>query len=120
MDPDPDPGGTKTCGSRSGLGSKSAPLLLTQNRFEYLLGPLCPQLVLGLGHESAELGGQSGRLRFQLRHLQAGLEKTRFKKNPAQCFFCCFFGFFFLVFGFFYTFAQKREFLGFLQFQEYF
>jgi hypothetical protein len=42
---------------------------------------------------------------------QAGLEKTRvLKKKPAQ--------WVFLVF--FYIFAQKREFLGFFQFQEYF
>ncbi len=47
--------------------------------------------------------------------LKAGLEKTRvfLKKKPAQWFFIVFFGFL----GFFYTFAQKREFLGFLQFQ---
>ncbi len=47
--------------------------------------------------------------------LQAGLEKTRvLKKNQPRFFF----GGFFLVF--FYIFAQKREFLGFFQFQEYF
>jgi hypothetical protein len=39
------------------------------------------------------------------------------KKKPAQWVFW-FFGFLFF-FGFFYTIAQKREFLGFLQFQEY-
>jgi hypothetical protein len=40
--------------------------------------------------------------------LEAGLE------NPAQWAFLGFFGFV----GFFYIFAQKREFLGFFQFQE--
>jgi hypothetical protein len=59
----------------------------------------------------------------------AGLEKTRaVLKSPAQWGFLVFFGFFgfFLVFGFlgffgfFHIFAQKREFLGFFQFQEYF
>jgi hypothetical protein len=41
------------------------------------------------------------------------------KKKPAQWFFFCFF--LSLVFGFFlYIFAQKREVLGFFQFQEYF
>ncbi len=50
--------------------------------------------------------------------LDAGLEKTRKKKKPAQWFFWGFLG----SFGFFvfYTFSQKREFLGFFQFQEYF
>jgi hypothetical protein len=43
--------------------------------------------------------------------LQAGLEK-----NPAQWFFLFFWG----VFRAFYIFTQKREFLGFSQFQEYF
>jgi hypothetical protein len=54
----------------------------------------------------------------------AGLEKTRvFKKKPSPVgffgFFCVFwfFGFFFGFFGFF---AQKRGFLGFFQFHEYF
>jgi hypothetical protein len=49
--------------------------------------------------------------------LQAGLEK-----KPAECFFFFFFGFFgfYGFFGFFYIFAQKRKFLGFFQFQEYF
>jgi hypothetical protein len=53
---------------------------------------------------------------------QAGLEKTRvfFNKNPAQwVFFCFVFGFLGFL-GFFYIFAQNREFLGFFQFQEYF
>jgi hypothetical protein len=50
--------------------------------------------------------------------LEAGLEKIPafLKKNPAQWVFLWFLGFF----GFFYIFAQKREFLGFFQFQEYF
>jgi SpoVK/Ycf46/Vps4 family AAA+-type ATPase len=46
-------------------------------------------------------------LKLKLR--QAGLEKTRIKKKQPSGFF-----------GFFYTLAQKREFLGFFQFQEYF
>jgi hypothetical protein len=54
----------------------------------------------------ARVGATCTRL-YQL--AQAGLEKTRLKKNPAQCF---------LVF--LYIFAQKREFLGFFQFQEHF
>ncbi len=68
--------------------------------------------------------------------LVAGLEKTRFLKKPSPVvffgFFWFFFGFFgvfgvflgfsgfFGVFWFFNIFAQKREFLGFFQFQEYF
>jgi hypothetical protein len=48
---------------------------------------------------------------------KAGLEKTRFffiiKTSPVGCFFSG-------VFWTFYIFAQKREFLGFFQFQEYF
>jgi hypothetical protein len=54
--------------------------------------------------------------------LQAGLEKTRvFFYNPAF-FFVLFFGVlvFFGVFGFILYICQKREFLGFFQFQEYF
>jgi hypothetical protein len=59
---------------------------------------------------------------------EAGLEKNPgffYKKNPAQwvfLFFLWFFWFFvfFWFFWFFYIFAQKREFLGFFQFQEYF
>ncbi len=63
---------------------------------------------------------------------EAGLEKTRVLKKTSPVgffgflgffFFFWFFGFFgfFKVFGFFfYIFAQKREFLGFFQFQEYF
>jgi hypothetical protein len=48
---------------------------------------------------------------------EAGLEKTRvLKKNPAQWVFWVFLFFF----VFFYIFAQKREFLEFFQFQEYF
>jgi hypothetical protein len=45
-----------------------------------------------------------------------------FKKKPAQCFFFLVFLVFwvFCLFWFFYIFAQKREFLGFSQFQEYF
>jgi hypothetical protein len=43
-------------------------------------------------------------------HVEAGLEKTRIKKNKP--------GGFFRVFWFF--FAQKREFIGFFQFREYF
>ncbi len=52
--------------------------------------------------------------------VEAGLEKTRvFLKNPAQWVFCFFWVFWF--FGFFLNiFAQKGEFLGFFQFQEYF
>ncbi len=47
--------------------------------------------------------------------LQAGLEKTRLKKTSPVFF--CFFGFFW---GVLLLFAQKREFLGFFQFQKYF
>jgi SNF2 family DNA or RNA helicase len=51
--------------------------------------------------------------------LKAGLEKTRFFffKPSRVGFFCVFFGFFAV---FLHIFAQKREFLGFFQFQEYF
>jgi hypothetical protein len=45
------------------------------------------------------------------------------KKKPAQWVFLVFLVFFFGVlvfFWFFYLFAQKREFLGFFQFQEFF
>jgi hypothetical protein len=62
-------------------------------------------------HGSVGLGGESDRT-------QAGLEKTRvflFKKNQPSGFFGIF-----GVLGFFYMLAQKREFLGFFQFQEYF
>ncbi len=52
-------------------------------------------------------------LKLKLR--QAGLEKTRFFKTQPSGFFC-----FFLFFFVFDTFAQKREFLGFFPFQEYF
>ncbi len=54
---------------------------------------------------------------------EAGLEKTRvLKKTSPVGFlgFLGFFGFFLVFFVFFYIFAQKREFLGFFQFQEYF
>ncbi len=59
---------------------------------------------------------------------QAGLEKTRvFKKktNPVGffgyfLFFLGFLGFLFFLFFYILVFAQKREFLGFFQFQEYF
>jgi hypothetical protein len=40
------------------------------------------------------------------------------KNNPVG--FLCFFFVFFWFFLFFYIFTQKREFLGFFQFQEYF
>jgi hypothetical protein len=46
-------------------------------------------------------------------YYQQGGKNPGLKKKPAQWFF---FGFF----GFFYVFAQKREFLGFFQFQNYF
>jgi hypothetical protein len=46
---------------------------------------------------------------------EAGLEKTRVFFIKTQ-----FSGFFWVFFCFFYIFAQKREFLGFFQFQEYF
>ncbi len=55
-----------------------------------------PEVILGMGYK-------------------AGLEKTRFflkKTQPS--------GFFWVLCFFFYIFAQKREFLGFFQFQEYF
>jgi hypothetical protein len=60
--------------------------------------------------------------------LATGLEKPRFFFNPAQWAFLGFLGFlglsrflgFLGVFWFFYIYAQKREFLGFFQFQEYF
>jgi chromosome segregation ATPase len=49
---------------------------------------------------------------------QAGLEKTRvFKKKPAQWVFFVFFVFFCF---FIYICPEKREFLGFFQFQKYF
>ncbi len=49
--------------------------------------------------------------------LKAGLEKTGFfQKKTSPVGFLVFWG----VFGFFCIFAQKREFLGFFQFQEYF
>ncbi len=54
---------------------------------------------------------------------QQDWKKPGFKKNRLVGFFVGFFGFFgfFWVFlSFFYIFAQKREFLGFFQFQEYF
>jgi hypothetical protein len=46
----------------------------------------------------------------------------RVGKNPAQWVFLGFLFFFVFLwfFGFFYIFAQKKEFLGFFQFQEYF
>jgi Ser-tRNA(Ala) deacylase AlaX len=54
------------------------------------------------------------RLRFDFTN-KAGLEKTRvFKKKPAQWVFFVFFWFILHIF------AQRREFLGFFQFQEYF
>ncbi len=63
-------------------------------------------------------------LHVLLPHLDAGLEKTRVKKKKTAqwVYFLCFLGFFsfFCFFLFFYIFAQKREFLGFFQFQEYF
>ncbi len=52
----------------------------------------------------------------RVRHLAAGLEKTRvILKRTSPVFF-----FFFFFFWFFHIFAQKREILGFFQFQEYF
>jgi hypothetical protein len=51
---------------------------------------------------------------------EAGLEKTRgFWKKPSPLGFSGFFGFFGVFWFFFYIFAQKREFLGGFQFQEY-
>jgi hypothetical protein len=56
----------------------------------------------------------------RVRHLAAGLEKTRVKKKTSPVgFFFVFLGYF-GFFRFFYIFAQKREFLGFFQFQEHF
>jgi hypothetical protein len=58
--------------------------------------------------------------------LEAGLEKTRVLKKTRPGVFWGFFGDFFRFFvflgffGLFYIFTQKREFLGFFQFQEYF
>jgi hypothetical protein len=51
---------------------------------------------------------------------EAGLEKTWVSKKQTRP--VGFLGFFrgFCFFLFFYIFAQKREFLGFFQFQEYF
>jgi hypothetical protein len=65
--------------------------------------------------------GAAGRRLHRIQHfahilLHTGLVKTRvFLKKPAQwvflLFFCCFFVFFgFFGFGFYYIFAQKREF----------
>jgi hypothetical protein len=75
---------------------------------------LCPPVrfvVKALAQLGAVLLGLAAQL------LLPGLEKTRvFLKNPAQWVFLVFFGFLM----FFYIFAQKRESLGFFQFQEYF
>ncbi len=50
-------------------------------------------------------------------HLEAGLEKTRvFIKKPSPV---GFLGLLVFFCWFFFIFAQKREFLGFFQFQEY-
>jgi hypothetical protein len=57
------------------------------------------------GHDRAHSAAAEGRVRKN-----PGLKK----KKPAPWVFC-FFGIFFL-----YIFVQKREFLGFFQFQEYF
>jgi hypothetical protein len=64
-------------------------------------------------------------LQLVVKHHKAGLEKPGFEKKTAQwvffggvfwvfCFFLWFFWFFFNIF------VQKREFLGFYPFQEYF
>jgi hypothetical protein len=74
-----------------------------------------PEVILGMGYK-------------------AGLEKTCFKKPGQWVFFVGFLGFFLVFWGFlffcffwffvffwvFKIFAQKREFLGFFLFQEYF
>jgi hypothetical protein len=71
----------------------------------------------------SQLPRRALKLAAALPHCQAGLEKTRvfYKKNQPSGFlgFWGFFGFF-VFFCVFYIFAQKREFLGFFQFQEYF
>ncbi len=78
-----------------------------------LLGPPVGLVVQALAELGAVLLGLAAQL------LLPGLEKPGFlkKKNQPS-------GFFFWVFwvflGFFYIYAQKREFLGFFQFQEYF
>jgi hypothetical protein len=50
----------------------------------------------------------------------SGWRKPGFFLNPAQRVFFFFFFFFLGFFLFFFIFAQKSEFLGFFQFQEYF
>jgi hypothetical protein len=67
---------------------------------------------------------------WKFRDFKAGLEKTRLKKKnqPSGVFgffwfflgFLGFFGFFGFFLGFIYILAQKRKFLGVLQFQESF
>jgi hypothetical protein len=54
--------------------------------------------------------------------LKAGLEKNRafLKVTQPSGFFGFFWGFFWVSLVFSYIFSQKREFLGFSQFQEYF
>jgi hypothetical protein len=59
---------------------------------------------------STEAECEKAKNKLATSRFQAGLEKTRvLKKNQPSGFF-----------GFFYIFAQKREFIGFFQFQEYF
>jgi hypothetical protein len=50
--------------------------------------------------------------------IEVGLEKPGFKKKKTSP--VGFFWYFWVFWFFFYIFAQKREFLGFFQYQEYF
>ena len=99
----------------SALGIHDKALRVRNQRMELLARNIAnedtPQIYAACGR------GPRSTLRVLRHGLEAGLEKTRLKKKPAQWVILLFW--FFWVF-FFYIFAQKREFLGFIQFQEYF
>jgi hypothetical protein len=84
-------------------------LALGSRHHQYRLRPQQP----GAGALLQRPRQHSLKLWTYLIHLTAGLEKTRVKKKTQPCgvfgVFCVFLGF-----------AQKREFLGFFQFREYF
>ncbi len=69
-----------------------------------------------LADRLARTTGESERIEQEIE--VQGWKKPGFKKKPALWFFFVFLGL--LVFLGFYIFAQKREFLGFFQFLEYF